>query len=76
MDDPACNKLRFELAATNRLVLDREKGMSELATVAGQSTPEVAALAKFALAQAKEKIKKDSKSPGRSVKKSASKKRS
>ena len=41
-------------AATNRLVLDREKGMSELATVAGQSTPEVAALAKFALAQAKE----------------------
>ena len=41
-------------AATNRLILDRQKGMSELATVGGQSTPEVAALAKFALAQAKE----------------------
>ena len=40
--------------ASNRLVVDRPKGMSELAELSKSSVPEVAALSKFALAQAKE----------------------
>jgi tetratricopeptide (TPR) repeat protein len=41
-------------AATNQLILDRAKGMSELEALTKSSEDEVAALAKFALAQAKE----------------------
>lgn len=40
--------------ATNRLYLDRNKAMSELTELAKSSNPEVATLAKFALAQAKD----------------------
>lgn len=40
--------------ATNRLVLDREKGMGELAEIGNSGVAEVAPLAKFALAQAYE----------------------
>ena len=40
--------------ATNRLVLDRQKGMSELADLGNSNVAEVAPLAKFALAQAQE----------------------
>ena len=40
--------------ATNRLVLDRQKGMSELAELGNSGEEEVAPLAKFALAQAQE----------------------
>ena len=40
--------------ATNRLVLDRQKGMSELAALGNSDVDEVAPLAKFALAQAQE----------------------
>ena len=40
--------------ASNRLVVDRPKGMSELTELSKSSVPEVAALSKFALAQAKE----------------------
>lgn len=41
-------------AATNQLVLDREKGMTELDALTKSSNQDVAALSKFALAQAKE----------------------
>ena len=40
--------------ATNRLVLDRQKGMSELAELGNSGVVEIAPLAKFALAQAQE----------------------
>ena len=40
--------------ATNRLVLDRPKGMTELAELGNSGVEEVAPLAKFALAQAQE----------------------
>ena len=40
--------------ATNKLVLDRPKGIADLSELANSSVPEVAALAKFALAQTKE----------------------
>lgn len=40
--------------ASNRLLVDRPKGMSELQDLSKSSVPEVAALSKFALAQAKE----------------------
>ena len=40
--------------ATNRLTLDRQKGMSELAELGNSSVDEIAPLAKFALAQAQE----------------------
>jgi hypothetical protein len=40
--------------ATNRLLLDRQKGMSELADLGKSNVAEVAPLAKFALAQAQE----------------------
>jgi tetratricopeptide (TPR) repeat protein len=51
--DPYRSEAHY-FAATNRLIIDRPKGMAELANVASQSPPEVAALAKFALAQANE----------------------
>ena len=40
--------------ASNRLVLDRQKGLSELAALTNSNVTEVATLSKFALAQAKE----------------------
>lgn len=40
--------------ATNKLILDREKGIADLTELANSSVPEVAALAKFALAQTRE----------------------
>jgi len=40
--------------ASNRLVLDRQKGLSELAQLSTSNVTEVATLSKFALAQAKE----------------------
>lgn len=51
--DPYRAEARYFIA-TNRLTIDRQKGMSELAEVSSSSVPEVAALAKFALAQANE----------------------
>jgi len=40
--------------ASNRLVLDRQKGLTELAALSNSNVTEVATLSKFALAQAKE----------------------
>src|SRR5215510_12623730 len=40
--------------ASNRLVLDRQKGLSELTALTNSNVTEVATLSKFALAQAKE----------------------
>lgn len=51
--DPYRAQARYFIA-TNRLLLDREKAMSELAELSNSDLPEVAALSKFALAQAKE----------------------
>jgi tetratricopeptide (TPR) repeat protein len=51
--DPYRTEARYFIA-TNRLSVERQKGMSELAELGSSSVPEVAALAKFALAQAKE----------------------
>jgi predicted negative regulator of RcsB-dependent stress response len=51
--DPYRTEARYFIA-TNRLTIDRPKGMSELAEVGNSKIPEVAALAKFALGQAKE----------------------
>ena len=51
--DPYRAESRYFIAS-NRLVLDRQKGMSELAELAKSDVAEVAALSKFALAQAKE----------------------
>jgi predicted negative regulator of RcsB-dependent stress response len=51
--DPYRSEARYFIAA-NRLVTDRAKGMTELADLGKSNIPEVAALAKFALAQAKE----------------------
>jgi hypothetical protein len=51
--DPYRSESRYFIAS-NRLVLDRQKGISELAELANSSIPEVAALSKFALAQTKE----------------------
>jgi tetratricopeptide (TPR) repeat protein len=51
--DPYRAEARYFIA-TNRLTIDRQKGMTELADVGNSGVPEVAALAKFALAQAKE----------------------
>jgi tetratricopeptide (TPR) repeat protein len=49
--DPYKSESRYFIAS-NRLVLDRQKGMSELAELGNSSVEEVAALSKFALAQA------------------------
>jgi tetratricopeptide (TPR) repeat protein len=51
--DPYRAEARYFIA-TNRLSLDRAKGMAELEEAAKVGPPEVAALARFALAQAKE----------------------
>ena len=51
--DPYRAESRYFIAA-NRLFLDREKGISELTELTRSDVDEVATLAKFALAQAKE----------------------
>lgn len=51
--DPYHSEARYFIA-TNRLLVEREKGISELAELTNNSLPEVATLSKFALAQAKE----------------------
>ena len=51
--DPYKSEARYFIAA-NRLTVDRAKGMTELTELSNSSLPEVAALSKFALAQAKE----------------------
>src|SRR5258705_4637277 len=52
--DPYKTEARYFIA-TNQLTLDRQKGMTELAELGNSNNiPEVAALSKFALAQAKE----------------------
>lgn len=51
--DPYRSESQYFIAA-NRLVLDRQKGMSELEALTRSGVDEVAALSKFALAQAKE----------------------
>jgi len=51
--DPYRSEARYFIAS-NRLLVDRPKGLSELAELSNSHVPEVAALSKFALAQAKE----------------------
>jgi len=51
--DPYKSESRYFIAA-NRLVVDRQKGISELAELQNSNVGEVAALSKFALAQAYE----------------------
>ncbi len=51
--DPYKSEARFFIAS-NRLTVDRPKGITELTELANSGIPEVAALSKFALAQAKE----------------------
>lgn len=51
--DPYRSEARFFIAS-NRLTTDRAKGIAELTELSNSSLPEVAALSKFALAQAKE----------------------
>ena len=51
--DPYRSESRYFIAS-NRLVLDRQKGMTELAELSNSKVAEVAALSKFALAQANE----------------------
>jgi len=51
--EPYRSESRYFIA-TNRLVLDRQQGMSELAQLSNSNVGEVAALSKFALAQANE----------------------
>lgn len=51
--DPYKAEARYFIA-TNKLLLDRQKGIADLSELANSSVPEVAALAKFALAQTKE----------------------
>ena len=51
--DPYRSESQYFIAV-NRLALDRQKAMSELAAVANSNAPEVGPLAKFALAQANE----------------------
>lgn len=51
--DPYRTESRYFIAS-NRLVLDRAKGLSELAELSNSNITEVATLSKFALAQAKE----------------------
>lgn len=51
--EPYRSESRYFIAS-NRLVLDRPKGMSELAELGNSKVAEVAALSKFALAQANE----------------------
>lgn len=51
--DPYRSEARFFIAS-NRLTVDRPKAITELTELSNSSVPEVAALAKFALAQTKE----------------------
>jgi len=51
--DPYRSESRYFIA-TNRLALDRQKGMAELAELGNSKIEEVAALSKFALGQANE----------------------
>lgn len=51
--DPYRSEARYFIA-TNRLLVEREKGINELAELTTNGLPEVATLSKFALAQAKE----------------------
>lgn len=51
--DPYRSQARYFIAS-NRLVVDRAKGISDLTELSNSSVPEVAALSKFALAQVKE----------------------
>ena len=51
--DPYRSEARYFIAS-HRLVVDRPKAMTELSELSNSSLPEVAALSKFALAQAKE----------------------
>lgn len=51
--DPYRAEARYFIAS-NRLIVDRAQGMTELSELSNSSVPEVAALSKFALAQAKE----------------------
>jgi hypothetical protein len=51
--DPYRAESRYFIAS-NRLVLDRQKGLSELTELSNSDVAEVATLSKFALAQAKE----------------------
>ena len=51
--DPYRSQARYFMA-TNRLLMEREKGISELAELTNNGSTEVATLSKFALAQAKE----------------------
>lgn len=51
--DPYRSEARYFIAS-NRLLIDRPKGLTELTELSNSSVPEVAALSKFALAQAKE----------------------
>lgn len=51
--DPYRSEARYFIG-TNRLHVEREKGISELGELSNSGVPEVATLSKFALAQAKE----------------------
>lgn len=51
--DPYRAEARY-FAASNRLLVDRTKALTELSELSNSSVPEVAALSKFALGQAKE----------------------
>ncbi|MFN2531243.1 MAG: tol-pal system YbgF family protein [Pyrinomonadaceae bacterium] len=51
--DPYRTEARYFIA-TNQLIVDRQKGMQELADLQNSKLPQIVALAKFALAQAKE----------------------
>lgn len=51
--DPYRAEARYFIAS-NRLLVDRNKGLTELSELSNSSVPEVASLSKFALAQAKE----------------------
>jgi tetratricopeptide (TPR) repeat protein len=51
--DPYKTEARYFIA-TNRLLVDRPKGITELAALGNSGLPEVSALSKFALAQANE----------------------
>lgn len=51
--DPYRTQARFFIAS-NKLILDRQQGVADLTELANSNIPEVAALAKFALAQTKE----------------------
>lgn len=51
--DPYRSQARYFIAS-NRLTLDRAKGIAELSELQNSGVPEVAALSKFALAQVKE----------------------